>query len=58
MFQAGPRGASAANTDEVEIRSVFLLDPANAPAYVNYMGTGVYSLLGFYNKFIKADATS
>jgi hypothetical protein len=34
------------------------LDPTNAPAYVGYMDTGVYSLLGFCNEFIKADATS
>jgi hypothetical protein len=47
-----------ANTDKVEVRSVFLMDPNNAPAYVNYMDTGVYSLLGFYSKFIEADATS
>jgi hypothetical protein len=37
---------------------VFLMDPTNAPAYVQYMDTGVYSLLGFYNEFIEADATS
>jgi hypothetical protein len=34
------------------------MDPTHALAYVNYMSTGVYSLLGFYNEFIKADATS
>jgi hypothetical protein len=58
VFRAGLHGAGVANTDEVEVRSVFLMDPANAPAYVSYMGTGVYSLLGFYNEFIEADATS
>jgi hypothetical protein len=58
VFRAGPHGAGAANTDEVEVRSMFLMDPTNAPAYVSYMDTGVYSLLGFYNEFIEADATS
>jgi hypothetical protein len=38
--------------------SVFLTDPTNAEAYVSYMDTGVYSLLGFYSKFIEPDATS
>jgi hypothetical protein len=58
VFQAGPHGTGVANTDEVEVRSVFLMDPTNAPAYVSYMDTGVYSLIGFYNEFIEADATS
>jgi hypothetical protein len=58
VFRAGPHGADAANTNKVEVRSVFLLDPTNTPAYVGYMDTGVYFLLGFYNKLIKADATS
>jgi hypothetical protein len=58
VFQAGPHGAGAANTDEVEVRSVFLMNPVHAAAYVDYMDTGVYSLLGFYSKFIEPDATS
>jgi hypothetical protein len=53
MFRAGPHGAGMANTNKVEVRSMFLMDPTNAPAYVSYMDTGVYSLLGFYNEFIK-----
>jgi hypothetical protein len=58
VFRAGPRGAGVANTDKVEVHSVFLMDPTNAAAYVSYMDTGVYSLLGFYSEFIKPDATS
>jgi hypothetical protein len=34
------------------------MNPTNAAAYVDYMDTGVYSLLGFYSEFIKPDATS
>jgi hypothetical protein len=37
---------------------VFLMNPVHAAAYVNYMDTGVYSLLGFYSEFIEPDATS
>jgi hypothetical protein len=58
VFRAGPHGAGAANTDEVEVRSVFLMNPTHAVAYVDYMDTGVYSLLGFYREFIEPDATS
>jgi hypothetical protein len=59
VFRAGPHGAGAANTDKVEVRSVFLMDPTNAAAYVSYMDTGIYSLLGFYSEFIEPeDATS
>jgi hypothetical protein len=31
VFRASPHGAGAANTNEVEVRSVFLMDPKNAP---------------------------
>jgi hypothetical protein len=58
VFRAGPYGAGAANTDKVEVLSVFLMNPVYAAAYVDYMDTGVYSLLGFYSKFIEPDATS
>jgi hypothetical protein len=37
---------------------MFLMNPTNAAAYVDYMDTGVYSLLGFYSEFIEPDATS
>jgi hypothetical protein len=32
------------------------MDPSNASAYVDYQGTGIYSLIGFYSEFIHADA--
>jgi hypothetical protein len=34
------------------------MDPANAPAYILFMPTGAYSLLGFYTEFIQANTTS
>jgi hypothetical protein len=58
VFRASPDGAGVANTDKVEVRSMFLMDPTNAAAYVSYMDTAVYSLLGFYSEFIKPNATS
>jgi hypothetical protein len=58
VFRAGPHGAGTANTDKVKVRSMFLMNPVHAVAHVEYMDMGVYSLLGFYSKFIELDATS
>ena len=58
VFRFGPHGGAAADTDEVQVRPVFLLDPNLAEDFVGERSDGTFSLLGFYNAFIAPDATS
>lgn len=58
VFRHGPHAAGAADTDEVEFRPVFLMDPAHAPDLMLERPNGVYTLLAFYDLFIRGPATS
>ena len=53
VYTTGPHGPGAADTDELRVRSAFLVDPTIATDVLHDSPNGVYTLQGFYQTFLQ-----
>jgi hypothetical protein len=58
VFRHGPHAGAATDTTQVEVCSVFLMDPNHAVDIVAWRPDVVWTLLASYNEFIQPNATS